>query len=89
MKKSEKYILEHYKFVNDKEFKKYYLRTIETSLKEKKAIESFTFVSDKLLLISFCIMIMSTIISHFIILQQIEIVNNALKMYKFLLIGMF
>lgn len=37
LKKSEKYVLEHYKFINDKDFKKYYLSSLECSLKKKKS----------------------------------------------------
>lgn len=37
------YILNHYKFINDKDFDKYYIKEIENSLKQKNCIKKYYF----------------------------------------------
>ncbi len=63
--KSEKYILEHYKFINDKQFKINYLRSIESSLKDKGCITNYIFRQNSRIIVSFIIFFFSFFIGWF------------------------
>lgn len=68
--KSEKYILEHYKFINDKQFKINYLKSIESSLKDKGCITKYKFKLDLKIITSFIILIFSFFIGWFLALNN-------------------
>jgi len=79
-KKTEKYILEHYKFINDKEFEKYYLSCIENSLKEKSAIVPFKIHISGKVILSLFIMLISFFVSWTLILNSLDNINNTIYM---------
>ena len=49
------YVLNHYKFINDKDFKKYYLKEIENSLKAKDYIKKYSFNDDTIALLIYAL----------------------------------
>lgn len=49
------YVLNHYKFINDKDFKKYYLKEIENSLKVKDCIKKYSFSDNTIALLIYAL----------------------------------
>lgn len=70
--KSERYILEHYKFINDREFKEYYRNMIETSLKEKECINKYNYKPKNIFSFSIFFSFILFVISHFLFFYLLE-----------------
>ncbi len=57
--KSEEYIVNNYRFLNDSQFSHYYLGYIESSLKEKNCIENYRYKVNSKMIVSFVIIFFS------------------------------
>ena len=82
LRKSEKYVLDNYKFINDKEFKKRYILCIENSLKEKGDIVPYKIGADKIVF-SLFIMVISFFVSFYLILSNFDTINISYIIIEF------
>lgn len=75
--KSEKYILEHYKFLNEKEFEYNYLKCIEESLEEKSCIKSYNLQEDTKITLSFLFTFLSFFVGWYFVVAKANSVTNS------------
>jgi uncharacterized membrane protein len=73
---TEKYILEHYKFINDEQFKQNYLKCIKKSLSDKGCITNYTLKPDSKISICFLIFIFSFLIGWYLALLALNNSTN-------------
>lgn len=77
--KSEKYILEHYKFLNEKEFEYNYLKCIEESLEEKSCIKSYDLKEDPKIVFSFLVTFLSFFVGwYFVVTKANSVINSGI-----------
>ena len=67
---SDRYILEHYKFINEQQFVQGYLKIIENSLKDKNCIKNYEFRLDARMMLSFILFIFSFFLGWFFALNN-------------------
>lgn len=74
LRKSEKFIIESYKFIGTKDFNKLYIESIESSLKEKNLIKTYKFFSKSLNIINIIVFFFN-LIYWFVYLKYIWSTN--------------
>ena len=85
---SEKYILEHYKFIKEKQFKINYLKCIETSLKEKNCLKNYKWKFSDKLNIAFILYVFSFLLGYYLALKYAlsdNVTFFAIEMIMFLI----
>lgn len=66
---SEKYIIDHYRFINDKEFYERYLDCIKDSLKEKGCLTNYEYKRDSKIIIIFALFIMTFFLGWYLFIS--------------------